>query len=260
LEKRFRFLTSLLCFSFVIANSIFWFSENGINNKINSFVDVIWWWITTSTTVGYGDIIPITLAGKLAATITIITGIYFYTNFITFTADKIHFLLDKHKRGTVSVTCKNHIVICEYTAFADELIQEIDQYPFLRDRELVVVTDLVETNPYPQHHFVRGVPINPDFLVMANIQFADFIFVFANARFQEPDLKTLHILSRIQKINSQAKIFVELKDTESELADYLDNSIIKMNSRQLLKSVLKEKSLHLETYFLNDLKESQPVT
>jgi hypothetical protein len=106
----------------------------------------------------------------------------------------------------------------------------------------------VETNPYPQHYFIRGVPINPDFLKMANIEFADYIFVFANARFQEPDLKTLHIISRIQKFNSQARIFVELKDTESELADYLDNSIIKMNSRQLLKSVLKENSLNLFTY------------
>lgn len=252
LEKRFKFLAVLLAISFVLSSTLFWIFEKGINPKVNLFTDVIWWWITTSTTVGYGDIIPVTLAGKLAATITIITGIYFYTNFITFTADKIHHMLDRHKRGMVSVNCTNHIVICEYTAFADELIQELNEYSYLKDRQVVIVTDLVETNPYPQHLFVRGVPINPDFLQMANIQGADFIFVFANARFQEPDLKTLHIISRIQKMNTHAKIFVELKDTESELADYLDSSIIKMNSRQLLKSVLKDKSLNLESFLTED--------
>lgn len=248
MEKRFKFLTILLAISFILTGTLFWIFEKGINPKVNLFADVLWWWITTSTTVGYGDIIPVTLAGKLAATITIITGIYFYTNFITITADKIHYLLDRHKRGMASVTCENHIVICEYTAFADELIQELDQYSYLKDRKVVIVTDLVETNPYPQHFFIRGVPINPDFLQMANIKSADFVFVFANARFQEPDLKTLHIISRIQKMNTHAKIFVELKDTDSELSEYLDNSIIKMNSRQLLISVLKDKSLNLESY------------
>lgn len=248
MEKRFKFLTILLAVSFVLTNILFWFFEKGVNPKVNLFSDVIWWWITTSTTVGYGDIIPVTLIGKLTATVSIITGIYFYTNFITFTADKIQHLLDRHKRGAASVTCRNHIIICEYTAFADELIQEINNYSYLKDLPIVIVTDLVETNPYPQHFFVRGVPINPDFLQMANVQYADFIFVFANARFQEPDLKTLHIISRIQKMNTHAKIFVELKDTDSELSDYLDSSIIKMNSKELLKSVLKEKSINLDSF------------
>jgi voltage-gated potassium channel len=255
--RQIRFLGILLLFSLVCATWLFWHYERNVNPAISSFSDVLWWWVVSSTTVGYGDIVPITSQGRIAGVITIIVGIYCYTNFIAFTADTLYELMNRHRLGTKKINFRDHIVICEYTAFADELLQVLDRYPELAKREVVIVSDLVQVNPYPQHHFVRGVPISPTTLRQANIQEAAFVFVFSNVRFQEPDLKTLHTVSRIQKLNEKATIFVEMNQPESELTRYLDGPIIILKSKELLESVMQNQSLDLSNLLFprSDLNE-----
>ncbi|MBA4495672.1 potassium channel family protein [Paenactinomyces guangxiensis] len=38
-------------------------------------MDAVWWAVVTTTTVGYGDISPVTLGGRVIATILMFTGI-----------------------------------------------------------------------------------------------------------------------------------------------------------------------------------------
>jgi hypothetical protein len=40
------------------------------------------------------------------------------------------------------VKATDHIVICDYTAFADELLQVLDRHPALTGRKVALVTDL----------------------------------------------------------------------------------------------------------------------
>lgn len=249
MKNQIRFLGFLLLFSFVSTTLVFWVFEPNENPNVDSYLDVFWWWIVTSTTVGYGDIFPVTIAGRLVGIVAIIVGIYTYTNIITLTADFVKRRVNRHHIGTEQVTAKNHIVICEYTAFADELLQVINNYPELANRDVVVVSDLVGVNPYPQYYFVRGVPISPTALAQANIQKAAYIFVFSNARFQEPDLKTLHTVSRIQKLNHHARIFVEMHKSRSEFIQHLSRSITVLNSQELLESVLKHEAFDLTKFF-----------
>jgi len=243
--SRVRLLLVLLVVSMVGTCSVFWVYEHDVNPHIKTTGDTLWWWFVSSTTVGYGDISPVTTQGRLAGVFAILIGVYCYTNFITITADSLHGVTNQKKLGTATVKAAGHVVICEYTAFADELIQSLDRYPELNGREVVILTDLVAVQPYPQHHFVRGVPLSPTALRQANISAAGFIFVFANARFQDPDLKTLHVVSRIQKLNPTARIFVEMIDPQSPLLGYLGNSLTIMPSRQLLESILRNKVMDL---------------
>ncbi|MSU46385.1 MAG: hypothetical protein EXS42_04495 [Lacunisphaera sp.] len=129
------------------------------------------------------------------------------------------------------------------------MIQGLNRYPELSRREIVILTDLVRLQPYPQHHFVRGVPLSPVALQQANLAAAAYIFVFANARFQDPDLKTLHVVSRIQKVNPTARIFVEMLDPQSPLLAHLGTSLTVLPSRELLESILKHKTIDLSRYF-----------
>jgi len=59
---------------FLGAISIFYL-EHG--TSIESFGDALWWSFVTVTTVGYGDISPVTAAGRLVAVILMIVGIGF---------------------------------------------------------------------------------------------------------------------------------------------------------------------------------------
>lgn len=250
--RQLRFIFLLLLVSGIGTTWIFWIHEHGVNPAIRTFSDALWWWFVSSTTVGYGDIAPVTGSGRLAGVVTIIIGIYCYTNFIAITADSLHGLTNQRSLGTARVVARDHIVICEYTAFADELIQVLPRYPELARREVVIVTDLVQVRPYPQHHFVRGVPISPTALKQASIESAAIVFVFANVRFVDPDLKTLHTVSRIRKLAPQARLFVELNNPEHELAVHLGPQVTILPSRRLLESVMRDRVIDLAAYFPAD--------
>jgi voltage-gated potassium channel len=53
------------------------------HTKINSFGDALWWSIATVTTVGYGDIYPVTITGRVIASILMIIGIAILGLFIS---------------------------------------------------------------------------------------------------------------------------------------------------------------------------------
>ncbi|PJA30729.1 MAG: potassium channel protein [Zetaproteobacteria bacterium CG_4_9_14_3_um_filter_53_7] len=53
--------------------------EHGQNPQFGAFPDGLWWAFVTLTTVGYGDIVPITAGGRIVAVITMIFGIMVYS-------------------------------------------------------------------------------------------------------------------------------------------------------------------------------------
>ena len=56
------FLGNIVIVSFSMA---FYFIEGPYNAAVGSFLDALWWGFATATTVGYGDIVPITVPGKV---------------------------------------------------------------------------------------------------------------------------------------------------------------------------------------------------
>lgn len=47
----------------------------GVNGRYDSFQDALWWALVTMATVGYGDVYPITTAGRVIAAFTMVIGI-----------------------------------------------------------------------------------------------------------------------------------------------------------------------------------------
>ena len=45
------------------------------DSQINSMLDAVWWTVATVTTVGYGDIVPVTDTGKIVAIFFMLSGI-----------------------------------------------------------------------------------------------------------------------------------------------------------------------------------------
>lgn len=73
-------LPKILIFSFFVLILVFIFGsvmfvvENGVNPKFDSIPRSIYWAIITVTTVGYGDISPITTLGQFVASFTMLIG------------------------------------------------------------------------------------------------------------------------------------------------------------------------------------------
>lgn len=55
--------------SFTLAEDV------GVNGRIHSFGDALWWSACTITTVGYGDVFPVTAAGRLVGMFTMVVGV-----------------------------------------------------------------------------------------------------------------------------------------------------------------------------------------
>ena len=62
----------------------------GTGGRIHSFFDSLWWSLSTITTVGYGDIYPVTAAGRIIGGFTMLVGI---STFAVVTAKISQFLL-----------------------------------------------------------------------------------------------------------------------------------------------------------------------
>jgi voltage-gated potassium channel len=62
----------------------------GVNGRLHSFFDGLWWASTTITTVGYGDVFPVTAAGRLVGVFTMGVGI---SSFAVVTAKVAEFLV-----------------------------------------------------------------------------------------------------------------------------------------------------------------------
>ena len=62
--------------------TLVYFLEKNINPKMKTYFDSLWWGVSTITTVGYGDITPITLAGRVIGLGLMYSGTVL---FITFT-------------------------------------------------------------------------------------------------------------------------------------------------------------------------------
>ena len=249
MKKRLQILLFITLASLVITTPLFWLFERAVNpEQIRNFADALWWWIVTSTTLGYGDIVPVTWPGRIVSVVTIVVGFFIFANMVAIIAESVHAFVERKNFGTAQVKVQNHIVICEYTAIADELIQSLPSSKTLAGMEVAIISDLVSRNPYPQYHYVRGVPINPAALMQANIEHAAYVFIFANLRFSDPDMKTLHIASRVIKLNPHAKICVEMVDPENSLLDHLPQNLFVMQSRDLTAAIVRTDRIDLDKW------------
>ena len=70
----FRILFTLFAIVFIFSGLIYQI-EHLSNPKLNNFLDAFYFSIFTMTTVGYGDVMPISDAGKLTTVLMVLTGI-----------------------------------------------------------------------------------------------------------------------------------------------------------------------------------------
>jgi voltage-gated potassium channel len=78
----------LFIYLVIAANSIlligsvaFFYVERDFNPLISNFLDSLWWGVATITTVGYGDIVPVTFHGKVIGFLLMYFGTFLFVVF-----------------------------------------------------------------------------------------------------------------------------------------------------------------------------------
>ncbi|MCY4444339.1 MAG: ion channel [Proteobacteria bacterium] len=68
-------ITSLIIF---LTSTLILYFENAPDSSIKTPLDAVWWSVVTLTTVGYGNVVPITFNGRILGIVVMIYGVAFY--------------------------------------------------------------------------------------------------------------------------------------------------------------------------------------
>ena len=92
-------------------------AENGVNEAVQTPLDALWWGLTTMTTVGYGDVIPTTAEGRVAAAVLMILGIGLYS---AITATITSVLISGNRSSDVVEQLERLVTLHEKAHLTDE--------------------------------------------------------------------------------------------------------------------------------------------
>lgn len=82
----FLFLTFFGNFILLFAVVAVYLLEKNVNPLMSRFMDALWWGVTTITTVGYGDVVPVTTSARLIGLALMYTGTVLFIAFTSLLA------------------------------------------------------------------------------------------------------------------------------------------------------------------------------
>ncbi|MGA9139812.1 MAG: NAD-binding protein [Methanocella sp.] len=139
------------------------------------YVTALYWVVISMTTTGYGDIYPVTLAGKLFSMLVVVTGLLIlFAIVLPLMVTPIMERLITSPRSRVREWMSDHVIICGYNAIVETLVVE------LAGREIpFVVIDSSEENvrvlQRHGHEAIQGDPSDEETLKNARIAKASFV-------------------------------------------------------------------------------------
>ncbi|WP_040954474.1 TrkA family potassium uptake protein [Virgibacillus sp. SK37] len=197
-----------------------------------SYFSALWWVMTSVTTVGYGDISPVTAGGQLFAMVIVyIVGIGIMGVAVGYVVDVYVEFKNKKESGKLAFKGKDHFVIINYTRRSKETIQEL--LNMHEDKQIVLIDEDIEKVPFVHEHvhFVHGEPADIHTLEKANIAHSTSVMIFSsdgvpNASFA--DGQTLLVATSVEdysrKINKSIYTIVEVT-SEKHIASFVHGGV-----------------------------------
>lgn len=179
---------------------------------IKGFGDAAWYILVTLTTVGYGDMYPITTTGKIIGAIFLVSSIGMIGFFISVVSSFINDVRERHKMGYGGTSFKNHVIILGWDTFA----RAVTECLLAAGRQVAIVVNDKDTidsiydefsqknvfvlySQYDHIHNLAKVNLNQSALVFLNLP---------------NDTDKLISILNIKQTNPQAKFLVVLEQTQ----------------------------------------------
>ena len=186
-------------------------------DTFKTHMDSLWFTMTTMLTVGFGDMYPTTVEGRIFTIIFLyVVGIGLFAAFIGKVMEGFMLYRKRKEGGELMYEGKNHIVIIDWSHKAEHAVREI----MVKDQKMeIVVIDILEKLPFVNGriHYIKGEASKVEVLKKANIQNAKSILIFADDRIQNQlltDGKSLMIACAVERIASHVHTIVEIEREE----------------------------------------------
>ena len=183
------------------------------SGPFESVLNRIWWFIVTVSTVGYGDMSPGTLPGKILGMVIIICGIGTMAWVLSNIVDLVVMKARKKMKGLIPLNEKNALVLFGYRKGKTErLVEEILADENRHDRAIILCSSSVEENPLPEQvQFVKGDLQSDDVMTRACVSHADRVIIHGHT-----DEQTVLITFAVNHADekSDMNIVVSIDDEE----------------------------------------------
>lgn len=141
----------------VIAAVTFIVESNAPSASIKNFWDALWWAIVTMSTLGYGNLVPVTPWGKVMSIVAIISGIVLVALLTaTFVGRLVERLVGRMNRR-IPGRLSEHVLILGWNENGSRIISELMEECKGRSETIVVMADrdTIDNLP-PEVIFVQG--------------------------------------------------------------------------------------------------------
>ena len=185
--------------------------------KTPRIVDAFWWSFVTITTVGYGDITPSTIGGRIIGVVVMVFGIGILGMFTATIASAFVDTKLKEGKGVNSVKVKDHFIICGWSYKAKEIISELRADKKVKDKPIVIIADIPEKPLEDENtYFIHG-EVDLDILQKANLREASVVMVLTDEDLDSysRDAKVVLNTLSIRKLNPDVYICVEISDSRN---------------------------------------------
>ena len=181
------------------------------------FDDAVWWAIVTLTTVGFGDIAPVTLGGRLIGIVLMFFGIGVLGMFTATIAGVFVENRLRRERGMDSYDLEGHIILCGWNDRMQEVLNDLRADARAAHSPIVLIAD-IETKPVVDErlHFVRG-DLNEEHLKRAGIERAATILIVGDQSLEPGarDAKTVLSTLTVESLNPDVYSIVELASEQN---------------------------------------------
>lgn len=179
--------------------------------------NALWWTLVTITTVGYGDITPVTSGGRVVGAITMLAGIGLLGSLSAVLASVMINASWKRARGMNPLHCSGHFVICGWNYKVSEILRELQADSGTADTPVVLIADLPEQPlDEPGFAFVHGA-VNQHTMDQANLAAARAVIVLSDERIDTFSRDACAILTTltIKRAYPDLYLCVELVDEQN---------------------------------------------
>jgi voltage-gated potassium channel len=164
-------------------------------SSIKSVADGLWWALVTVTTVGYGDVIPLSPVGRLLGGVLMVAGMFTLALFAGIVSQTLlRAVLSIREEQFRMSNYVNHIVVCGYDPGARMLLEALLAEGDLASSKLVLFAD--EERPQdipPNFTWVSGDPTKESELEKVRISHAAGVIVVGSREVvpQQADARTI---------------------------------------------------------------------
>ena len=168
-----------------------------------------WYFVVTSATVGYGDVFPVSTAGRLIGLYVIVGGIVTLTLLFTQLANALQSVRGRRLRGVVPLDLSDHVVLLGYwPGRTERIVAELTAEG--RFQVALCAWDDVPENPLAHNdavHFVRGDLGHEDVMTRACVRSARTAVIDGR-----DDNETLAIAVAVDHANPRIHLVAAVRD------------------------------------------------